>query len=102
LARNSADRSANQKLGQDATEVLENTESGSSDAASWYGMRHHPVTALATQVVPNALSTKAAQKLLYGVTATQKAVAARLRNNPQAAYSLGMSAPTAPIAGAQE
>jgi hypothetical protein len=116
LARNSADGSANQRLGQDATEVLENTESGAPDAASWHGMRvlgglggagaiaalSHPGAALATQVVPNVLSTKAAQKLLYGDTAAQKAVAAVLRNNPQAAYSLGFAGRTAANASRQQ
>src|SRR5579863_4353100 len=40
-------------------------------------------------------ATKTAQRLLYGDTAPQKAVAAGLWRNPQAAYSLGLAGRTA-------
>jgi hypothetical protein len=62
----------------------------------------NPMSAIASQVVPNLLTTKVAQKLVYGDTATQKAVAAALRRNPQAAYSLGFAGRTAANAEAQQ
>lgn len=51
-----------------------------------------PLAAAATIGVPYALSTKTAQKALSGNLAGQKALADFIRNNPQAAYSLGSMA----------
>jgi hypothetical protein len=109
LARNAGSGTANEKLGQDAADVLERTDAGSPNATSWHAMRAigglgaglgaamygHPVAAIAGQVVPNVLTTKVAQRLLYGDTAGQRALAMALRRNPQAAYSLGLGARTA-------
>lgn len=64
----------------------------------------HPVVALTAGTVlgaGNLMSTKAAQRLLYGDTGWQTALADALRNNPQTAYSLGMGGRAAAVGASQ-
>lgn len=53
---------------------------GAGFGAAVYG---HPVAAIGSQVVPNVLTTKIAQRLLYGDTTGQQALASPLRRNPK-------------------
>lgn len=99
LARKARPGSNVESLGQDATEVLEGRPAsrpgfrtlgglGLDAGLALYG---HPLAAGAALALPNALALRSAQRGLYGDTVLQKALAAAVRRNPQAAYSLGLA-----------
>lgn len=112
LAENAPENSGMRSLAQDAHEVLEKESPGGVNPAGRHFLHGgalataaiHPSLApsfLTGNLLGNALATKTVQKGLYGDLASQKAIAAYLRNNPQKAYSAGMAGRSAVNASGQ-